>query len=86
MIKNNSYKVPSITLDRLDKSECNTMIGNTSEDKKVQAFLKGKEITQQFTIRIPVPLYQELRNTAFAQNNKMNQIIIELIRQYISNK
>lgn len=86
MIEKKRNKIPSISPERLDTSEGNTLIGNTREEQKAHAFLKGKEVTQPFTIRIPTNLYQDLRKTAFEKNIKINQIIISLIKDYIINK
>ena len=82
--KEKRNKIPSISLERLDTSSTNPIIGNTREDQKAQAFLKGKEITQPFTIRIPIGLYTDLRKRAFDKNEKINPIIINLIRDYIN--
>lgn len=83
--KDKRNKIPSISLERLDTSDANTIIGNTREEQKAQAFLKGKEITQPFTIRIPMGLYKDLRKLAFEKNEKINPIIINLIKGYINN-
>lgn len=83
--KDKRNKIPSISLERLDTSDANTIIGNTREEQKAQAFLKGKEITQPFTIRIPMGLYTDLRTLAFEKNEKINPIIINLIKGYINN-
>lgn len=83
--KDKRNKIPSISLERLDTSDANPIIGNSREEQKAQAFLKGKEITQPFTIRIPIGLYTDLRKLAFEKNGKMNPIIINLIKDYINN-
>ena len=83
--KDKRNKIPSISLERLDTSDANTIIGNTREEQKAQAFLKGKEITQPFTIRIPMGLYTDLRKLAFEKNEKINPIIINLIKVYVNN-
>ena len=83
MTENKRNKIPSISPERLDVSDISPLIGSTREEQKAQAFLKGKEITQPFTIRIPTGLYQDLRKLAFDKNEKINPIIIELIKNYI---
>lgn len=79
-------KIPSISPERLDDSPGDTFVGNTRKEQNVHAFLKGKEPVQPFTIRMPVTLYQELRKTAFDKSEKINQIIISLIKDYIKLK
>jgi predicted HicB family RNase H-like nuclease len=86
MIENKRNKIPAISPERLDTTECDASVGSTREEQKALAFLKGKEVTQPFTIRIPTSLYQELRKAAFDKNIKINQIIVGLIKNYISNK
>ena len=40
MTQDKRNKIPSISLERLDTSDANTIIGNTREEQKAQAFLK----------------------------------------------
>lgn len=83
---NNNKKIPSITSDRLDSStkiEINTA---SLKEQQIQAFLKGKELTQTFTTRIPKELYSKFRKIAFEKNVKMNQVVVQLIRNYVLGK
>ena len=56
------------------------------KEQHVQAFLKGKEAVQPFTTRIPKELYAEFRKIAFEKNIKMNQVVVQLIKDYIKDK
>ena len=78
-------KIPTISPERLDKSEHNTVVSNTKNERVAIAFVKEKEITQPFTIRIPIDEYQQIRRIAFDKDIKINQIIIGLIKEYIKN-
>ena len=82
MTKFSKNRIPVISPERIDTQPLNTVVGNTKEEKLAYAFLKGKEPTQPFTIRMPIVVYQELRQIAFNKNEKINQIIISLIREY----
>lgn len=82
MTKDIKNRIPIISPERINNEPLNTLIGSTKEEKTAYAFLKGKEQTQPFTIRIPIKVYQELRQIAFDKNEKINQIIISLIRGY----
>lgn len=86
MIEKKRNKIPSISPERLDHSNGSAVVGSSREEQKAHAFLKGKEATQPFTIRIPAAEYQDLRKIAFDKNLKINQIIIGLIKDYIINK
>jgi hypothetical protein len=79
-------KIPSISSDRIDKSVGNTTIGNSKEDQAAHAFVKGKESTQPLTIRLPMPLYNELRELAFKDKTKLNHIVIRSVRDHIRQK
>lgn len=78
-------KIPTISPERLDTSEHNTIVSNTKKERVAIAFVKEKEITQPFTIRIPIAEYQQIRKIAFDKDIKINQIIIGLIKEYIKN-
>ena len=78
-------KIPTISPERLDTSEHNTIVNNTKKERVAIAFVKEKEITQPFTIRIPIDEYQQIRRIAFDKDIKINQIIIGLIKEYIKN-
>ena len=78
-------KIPTISPERLDTSEHNTIVSNTKKERVAIAFVKEKEITQPFTIRIPIAEYQQIRRIAFDKDIKINQIIIGLIKEYIKN-
>jgi hypothetical protein len=78
-------KIPTISPERLDTSEHNTIVSNTKKERVAIAFVKEKEITQPFTIRIPIDEYQQIRKIAFDKDIKINQIIIGLIKEYIKN-
>lgn len=80
---NKNTKIPYITKDRLDSSiemRINTV---SAQDKQIQSFLKGKESTQTLTTRIPRELYSKFRKISFDKNVKMNQIIVQLIKNYV---
>lgn len=85
MTENKRNRIPSISPERLDTSHADNTISNTREEQKTLAFLKGREVTQPFTIRIPKVVYQELRKIAFDKNIKINQIIVSLIKEYTNN-
>ena len=74
-------KIPTISPERLDTSEHNTIVSNTKKERVAIAFVKEKEITQPFTIRIPIDEYQQIRRIAFDKDIKINQIIIGLIKE-----
>jgi len=82
----NNRKIPAITEDRLDNSSMElrlTTSASSTSEKQVYAFLKGKEATQTFTTRIPKKLYSQFRRIAFEKNIKMNQIVVQLIKNYV---
>lgn len=85
-IKNKKNTIPSITQDRIDNNIISRLPQISTEEKKVYAFLKGKESVQSLTIRIPKKLYSDFRKKAFDQNIKMNQIIVDLIKTYMQEK
>jgi hypothetical protein len=76
-------KIPKISPDRLDSSPVNKNIILTKDEKKAQSFLKGKETVKQFPLRMPLSLYRELRQVAFTEDVKINNILIELIKNYV---
>ena len=78
-------KIPTISPERLDKTEYNTVVSNTKKERVAIAFVKEKEITQPFTIRIPIAEYQQIRRIAFDKDIKINQIIVGLIKEYVKN-
>jgi hypothetical protein len=85
-MNNKRNKIPSITEDRIDN---NVELGSkptTAKDKEIQSFLKGKESTQAFTTRIPKELYNKFRKMAFDKDIKMNQVVVQLIRNYVIEK
>ena len=79
---NKKNKIPSITKERLDDTITSNVRPTSSQDQQVYAFLKGKESVQPLTTRIPKELYAKFRKIAFDKNLKMNQIIIDLIKDY----
>lgn len=84
----NEYKknrIPIVSTERLNSS-IDTSIGVTKEERLAYAFVKGKEATQPFTIRIPIDVHKKLRKIAFDQNEKINQIVVNLIKEYINSK
>ena len=85
MTQDKRNKIPTISPERLDISEHNTVISNTKKERAAIAFVKDKEMTQPFRIRIPIAEYQQIRRIAFDKNIKINQIIVGLIREYIKN-
>lgn len=76
-------KIPTISEERLDTSQGDYKMEHSKNERNVQAFLKNKELTQPFTIRIPIATYQNFRRIAFDKNQKMNQILVDLIKKYI---
>ncbi|RYE05552.1 MAG: hypothetical protein EOP33_05250 [Rickettsiaceae bacterium] len=76
-------KIPIISEERLDISQKDCKIEHSKNERDVQAFLKNRELTQPFTIRIPIAAYQSFRRIAFDKNQKMNQILVDLIKKYI---
>ena len=83
---NKKNSIPKISEDRLDSNSPLNITVNSIKEKQVHSFLKGKEAVQPLTTRIPKELYTKFRKIAFEENNKMNQIIIQLIRDYVGNK
>lgn len=79
---NKKNRIPSITKDRLDDTITSNARPTSSQEQQVYAFLKGKESVQPLTTRIPKELYSQFRKIAFDKNLKMNQIIIDLIKDY----
>ncbi len=45
----------------------------------------NKQATAQFSIRLPIELYRELRFIAADQDKSLNQIIIEALREVTAN-
>ena len=76
-------KIPSISPDRIDRSTGNFSVGTTKEDLAAHAFVKGKDPVQSLTIRLPMPLYNEVRELAFKDKTKITHIIIRSIRDHI---
>ena len=79
-------KIPTVSEDRLDKSPCDTSIGNTKEDKIANVFIKGKVPLQPLTLRLPLPLYEVLREIAFKENSKMTHIILQSIEEHLKSE
>ncbi len=85
-MNNSNKKIPSISEDRLDNNiELDLTLSSTG-NKQINDFLKGRELTQPFTTRIPKDLYTQFRKIAFDRNIKMNQIVVQLIKDYVHNK
>ena len=84
-MNNQRNKIPSITKDRLDSNGELALKPTSIEEQKIHAFLKGKEPIQTFTARIPKKLYSQFRKIAFDKDIKMNQIIVQLIKDYVIN-
>ena len=85
MNDNKRRKIPKISPDRLDSSPGYKNIA-TKDDRKAQSFLKGKEEVKQFPLRMPLSLYKELRQLAFDEDVKINNILLELIKGYVKKK
>lgn len=83
MTETRRNKIPTISAERLDTSPGKYLVESDKKEKSVQAFLKNKEPIQSFTIRMPVTTYQDFRKIAFNKNEKMNQILIHLVKGYI---
>ena len=81
-----SRKIPSVSPDRVDQSPVNTSVGTSKEDQTAHAFVKGKELVQSFTTRLPMDVYNELRELAFKEKIKINHIILKLVRDYVREK
>lgn len=79
----NKKKIPVISPERLDNSSSFYNTSMTKEEKKAQSFLKGQEPIQQFTVRMPVSLYKELKQLAFNMDTKINHIIVDLIKNHL---
>ncbi len=79
-------KIPTVSEERLDKSPCDTSIGDTKEDKRASAFIKGKIPLQPLTLRLPLPLYEVLRKIAFKENSKMTHIILKSIKEHLESE
>ena len=84
-MNNKRNRIPTITDDRIDTTLPIVNKPITAEDIKINNLLKGKESTQVLTTRIPKNLYKVFRETAFKKNIKMNQIVVNLIEEYINN-
>ncbi len=74
-------KIPEISKERIDKSEADTSPGTTKADKKAHAFIKGKEVTQAFEIRLPKSLHKFLRHYAVDNETTMNKAIVTLVKK-----
>ena len=83
MNDNKRRKIPKISPDRLDSSPGHKNVIATKDDRKAQSFLKGKEVVKQFPLRMPLSLYKELRQVAFDEDVKINNILLELIKDYV---
>lgn len=81
--KNKKNSIPSISEDRLDNNFSLNAATSSIKEKDVYSFLKGKEPVQTLTTRIPKELYSQFRKIAFDKNLKMNQIIVQFIKNYV---
>lgn len=81
--KNKKNSIPSISEDRLDNNFTLTAKPSSAKERDVYSFLKGKEPIQTLTTRIPKELYSRFRQIAFDKNQKMNQIIVHFIKNYV---
>jgi hypothetical protein len=79
------HKIPTISLDRIDDSPGNTATGSAKEERQAKALIKGLEMTQAITFRLPSSLYQELREFAFTRHDKLNKIVVRALREHLSN-
>lgn len=61
----------------------NKITPTPTDEKKAQAFIKGKEPIKQYPLRMPMKLWKELSKVAFNEEKKINTIIVELIQEYI---
>ncbi|MDR3131595.1 MAG: hypothetical protein LBU02_00635 [Rickettsiales bacterium] len=78
-----SRRVPVISKDKLDEMPSNSAVGYEREDQWANAFIKKMEQTHQLTVRLPLNLYQKLREAAFRTEDKMTPIIIKAVEEYI---
>jgi hypothetical protein len=76
-------KIPQISLDRLDSTNPNHVVGTNKEEKTAYAFMKGKEQVQPLTLRLPLEVYQDLREYAFKNRIKINQLVVKLVKEHL---
>lgn len=83
MDKNNKNSIPKVSHDRLEKINYSHIVETSKEDKAAYAFLKGQELIQPITIRIPISIYKKLKRKVFEEDKKINRVVVELIKKYI---
>lgn len=55
-----------------------------SKNKPLTKKSQAEPAVQALSIRLPVDMYKQLREAAFKNNEKMNVIIVGLVKQYLS--
>lgn len=82
-MSNKSRRIPTISKERLDLTQGNTIVGTTKEEQRAQKFIKGLEPTHAFTLRLPVSMYEKLRTLAFESNLKMTRIVLDALKEHL---
>ena len=76
-------RIPSITDGRLDHSDPDLSISNGKEDKRALSFIKGREPTQAFQIRMAHSKWEFLKKICFHKNHSLNKLINDAIDEHL---
>lgn len=77
-------RIPEISNDRLDHTDPDLSSSGDKEEKRAQAFIKGREQTQAFQIRMSYSKWEYLKKICFEKNCSLNKIINDSIDQYLN--
>lgn len=86
MTDDKKSRIPSIPEDRLDKKSINSSVGSSAEDKKAHAFIKGRVEIKNFQVRLPVGLWEELRQVSFDTGDSLNKLCIYAVEDLIKKR
>ncbi len=76
-------KPPTISPDRIDTTPPDISIGNTKEEKKAKAFIKGREPMVVFPFRIAQSNYDQLEILKFMYKKSINHYLTRALNEFL---
>lgn len=80
------YYIPEVGPGREEKVENPHITARTKEEKKAQAYFKGKDFIQALNIRFPIKMYKKLKELSYKNDIAINQIVLKAVDEYINKK
>jgi len=76
-------RIPSITDGRLDHSDPDLSIRSGKEEQRALSFIKGREPTQAFQIRMAHSKWELLKKICFDKKHSLNKLINDAIDEHL---